>query len=235
MSKKPVRYEYLPWDSSFFGYRIGKIIIDDFKEEFLISAIRRSDADILYIFDSASSENVNDFLISEGAVKYDCRMDYKKLLSSDCEYVTDRDIRFYDGILTTELEYLAYSSGKYSRFRKDEKLRPFFKKLYKRWFLNSLEQEKRLLIAEKDEMIIGFLSFSVKEKTANINLFSVDRKWTGQGTGTRLYKVLEYFLVKSGITEVTVRTQMENTGACRFYEKLGFELTGRQNIYHLWK
>ena len=235
MNKDQIKYQHLPWDSSFFGYCTGRIVIKHFEKDCLTSIITNADAELLYIFDSTSSKEVDDFLVSEGAKKYDCRMEYEKSLSANCNSKVCQDIEFYDGSLTAELEKLAYSSGKHSRFKKDEKLECFFKKLYKRWILNSLEDKNRLLIVRNDDRIIGFLSFSMKEKTANIGLFSINRNDSGKGLGTRLYQALECFLVKSGITKVTVRTQFENTGACRFYEKLGFKLVKRQNIYHLWR
>ena len=234
MSEKQVNYEYLPWDSDFFGYRTGKITINDY-EDSLAAQLEAGNVELLYIFDNTLSEEVDDLLTSKMAVRYDCKMRYEKSLQAGCEYVTDMDIRFYNGKLTTELENLTYSAGKYSRFRKDEKLQIFFKKLYKRWILNSLECENRVLTVWKSEGIIGFISFSINRKTANINLFSVNREYSGKGIGTRLYKFLECFLVKSGVTKTTVSTQMENTRACHFYEKLGFKLAERQNIYHLWR
>lgn len=235
MSKDQMSYEYLSWDSDFFGHRIGRIIIDDFEEDCLDAGIKNADVELLYIFDSTLSEEVDSFLISAGAVKYDCRMEYEKILLADCDIKVDQDIEFYNGSLTDELEKLAYSSGKHSRFKKDKKLRIFFESFYKRWILNSLEDKNRLLVVKKDNRIIGLLSFSIKGETAVISLFSVNRNNSGKGFGTRLYQVLEGFLIKSGISKVTVRTQMENNGACRFYEKLGFKLMEQQNIYHLWR
>ena len=235
MSKDKVRYEYLSWDSDFFGYRTGRIIIDDFDEDCLVAGIKHSDAELLYIFDSTLSEEVDSFLTSEGAVKYDCRMEYEKLLPVNCNAGVGQDIEFYNGGFTEELEKLAYSSGEHSRFKKDKKLRSFYESLYKRWILNSLKDRNRLLVVREADRIIGFLSFSINGKTANISLFSVNRNNLGKGLGTRLYHVLECFLVESGLTKVTVRTQQENSGACRFYKKLGFKLVKRQNIYHLWR
>lgn len=111
----------------------------------------------------------------------------------------------------------------------------FFESLYKRWILNSLEEGGRLLVIRKDNQTIGFLSFSINGEQANISLFSVNRDELDKGFGTRLYHVLESFLVKSGVTELTIGTQQENVRACHFYEKLGFKLLKQQNIYHLWR
>lgn len=235
MSKEQIRYEYLPWDSDFFGYRTGRISIDNFEKDCLAAQIKIADAELLYIFDGTLSKEVDDFLISEGAAKYDCRLEYEKLLPLHCDSPLDRDIEFHNGGLSDELEKLAYSSGKYSRFKKDKKLNPFFEPMYQRWILNSIEEEKRLLIIKRADQTIAFLSFSIKGETANISLFSVNRNYAGKGLGSRLYQFLECFLVESGLTKVTVVTQRKNIGACRFYEKLGFELVERQNIYHLWR
>jgi dTDP-4-amino-4,6-dideoxy-D-galactose acyltransferase len=235
MSKEKIKYEYLPWDSDFFGYQTGKLIIDNFDEYSLNTKIKNADVELLYIFDDTLSEEVDKMLISIAAVKYDCRMKYEKILSNHCDFQNDQNIEFYKGQLTDELENLACSSGKYSRFKKDEKLQPFFETLYKRWILNAVEDKNRLLVIRNADRIIGFLSFSINGKIANISLFSVNRNNTGKGLGTRLYQALECFLVKSGITKVTVCTQQENIEACGFYEKLGFKLVEQQNIYHLWR
>ena len=235
MSKEQIKYEYLAWDSVFFGYQTGKLIIDNFDECSLDAKIKNADVELLYIFDDTLSEEVDKMLISIVAVKYDCRMEYERTLADHCDFSVDQNIEFYNGKLTDELENLAYSSGKYSRFKKDKKLQPFFEALYKRWILSDLEDENRLLVVRNTDQIIGFLSFSINGKTANISLFSVNRNNTGKGLGTKLYQALECFLVKSGVTKVTVCTQQENTGACGFYEKLGFKLVEQQNIYHLWR
>lgn len=235
MSEKQIKYEYLPWDSDFFGYQTGKITINNFVEDCLATQIKNADAKLLYIFDNALSEEVDDFLILEGAAKYDCKVKYVKLLPRDCICPLEQNIEFYNGKLTDELEKLVYSSGKFSRFKKDKKLSGFFKPLYKRWILNSIEKEKSLLVVKEHNQIIGFLSFSISGAKANISLFSVDRDYLGRGFGTRLYRVLECFLVQSKIREIAVETQGENSGACFFYEKLGFELVKKQKIYHLWR
>ncbi len=235
MNKEYIRYEHLPWDSDFFGCQTGEIVINNFKEDYLAAKINSVTDELLYIFDGTLSEEANDFLISVGAIKYDCRMQFEKLLSTNCDGKVDQNIEFYNGKLTNEIENLAYSSGKHSRFNKDKKLQTFFKALYKRWILNSLEDENRLLVVRDSNRIIGFLSFSINGKTANISLFSVNRNNLSKGLGTKLYQVLEYFLVKSGVTKVTVGTQQENIGACRFYEKIGFKLVEQQNIYHIWR
>jgi ribosomal protein S18 acetylase RimI-like enzyme len=62
----------------------------------------------------------------------------------------------------------------------------------------------------------------------------VDPGRQNQGIGKAL--VLESFVISAtnNLKTIEVVTQLENTGACAFYSKSGFEISNVQNIYHFW-
>jgi dTDP-4-amino-4,6-dideoxy-D-galactose acyltransferase len=230
-----VKYEHLSWDSEFLGTSVGKIIINKYKPELLNSLIEKNKDQLIYIFDNTFKPELEEFLQKFEVVNCGCRVEFKKELGEKVITTKYPEVDFYSGPINSELEELAYSCGKYSRFAFDDKLHKFFKPMYKRWIMNSLDGEKCLLIIEKNKKIIAFLSFSLHEKNAKIELFSVNRKNTGEGLGSRLYQTLEKFLTNRGIEKVVVAAQKENDGACRFYKRCGFKLFQEQRIFHLWR
>ena len=229
------KYEHLPWDSKFFDFPVGKIIVNEYNYEILNSHIKKSKDRLLYIFDNTFEPELENSLRGLGAVNYDSRVEFEKELDRKIISTDDPEINFYSGPLNIEIEELAYSCGKYSRFALDKKLHKFFKPLYKRWIMNSLDQKERLLTVERNKKIIALLSFSLHEKTAKIELFSVNRKNTGKGLGSRLFLALEKYLIRGGINRIVVAAQKENDGACRFYEKCGFKRAHVQKVFHLWR
>ena len=230
-----VKYEHLAWDSVFFGIPVGKITVNKYKPELLNSLIEKKKDQLIYIFDNTFKPELEEFLQKFETVNCGCRVEFEKELGEKVITTKDPEVNFYSGSINPELEELAYSCGKYSRFALDNKLCRFFKPMYKRWIKNSLDGEECLLSVEKNKKIIAFLSFSLHEKNAKIELFSVNRKNTGEGIGSRLYQTLEKFLIDRGVDKVVVVAQKENDGACRFYKRCGFKLVQEQRIFHLWR
>ena len=67
-----------------------------------------------------------------------------------------------------------------------------------------------------------------------IGLIAVSPLSQGKGYGQILNDACCNELSQLNIKILEVATQMDNAGACRFYEKCGFSVQSVTNIYHFW-
>lgn len=215
--------QFLEWDSNFFGYKIGKLELNT-NEPTLSEEDGLEDYDLVYIFSQEPIETTAPLL------------DVKLVFSMTTEIVAfPSTVIEYDPLTQsyTELETLAYISGHDSRFLKD----PFFgevafKKLYKRWIDNSInDPETIVLIYFTDDTIEGFVTFTKQyDDKASIGLIAVSPNTQGMGIGKKLLNAVEAYL-GSGI-KLSVSTQETNIRACKFYTSYGFNQTEKHFIYH---
>lgn len=87
----------------------------------------------------------------------------------------------------------------------------------------------KIIIAEIDDVIVGFLSFSTYEGNVFISWLGVKEDIQGKGIGTKLIKYLEDELKKMGIDKIKAETLSEKIEyepyikTRAFYEKMGFQ------------
>jgi dTDP-4-amino-4,6-dideoxy-D-galactose acyltransferase len=133
---------------------------------------------------------------------------------------------------------LAWQSGEYSRFRLDSRFATtVMRDMYTIWLRNSLtgsmaRQVMRWRDAAGQE--VGLLTLGEKNGRADIGLLAVDASMRGQGVGQQLVAAAVAQAAAWGYAELQVVTQWDNTLACRFYEKCGFQLVHEEHIYHCW-
>lgn len=84
--------------------------------------------------------------------------------------------------------------------------------LYKKWI-----SERVLLIAEKDEKIVGFAQFD--PATSSIEAVHVSPRYTYQGIGRELVRKIENVAEEMGIRKITLGSSMN---ADNFYTKCGY-------------
>lgn len=138
----------------------------------------------------------------------------------------------------SELYNLAFESGKYSRFKLDKKFKDEeFKKLYKVWIDNSLENNfaTDVLVYIEKNKLGGFVTYKINDNYATIGLIAVSTDQQGKGIGRKLIQFVETKLIESNILSLRIPTQKENIEACSFYEKLGYKITESTIIKHYWK
>lgn len=98
--------------------------------------------------------------------------------------------------------------------------------------------ELQTIIAEKEERVVGFLTFILKGVSAELRWLAIDKNFQGKSAGTFLMK---YFLnlmeekkikiIEVAVLASTVNFQpFENTR--RFYEKFGFKEIRIDNDYY---
>lgn len=225
----------LQWDSDFFGLQIGRADIFSL-EDALSLAARHVDLmqqfDLLYVFDSH-----NLGFVAKGARL----VDEKILYSKPCEPRKQfPEISFYQASQpSADLYRLALVSGGYSRFKLDERLpKDSYERLYTRWIENACPKEgtnKQILtFLDTNNIAKGMITIDHQGEFGHIGLVAVDTDAQHQGIGGKIMSTLDGYLFEHGIKTLEVPTQKANTDACRWYEKNGFTIQSRTQIYHWW-
>ena len=225
----------LQWDSDFFGLQIGRADILS-TEDALVFAARHEELkqqyDLLYIFDP---NNIG--FTANGAQLVDEKILYSKPCEPRKQY---SDISFFkQATPSDDLYRLALVSGGYSRFRLDERLpQGSYERLYTRWIENACPKEgtnKQILtFLDTNNIAKGMITIDHQGELGHIGLVAVDTDAQHQGIGGKIMSTLDGYLFGLGVKSLEVPTQKANTDACRWYEKNGFTVQSRTQIYHWW-
>lgn len=87
----------------------------------------------------------------------------------------------------------------------------------------------KIIVAEINSQIVGFLTYSTYEGHVYISWLGVDQSLQGNGVGTKLIKTLEKELIDMGIDKLKVETLSDTIDyppyikTRAFYEKQGFK------------
>lgn len=232
-----MKIERLDWDSTFFNYNVGRIIVNENQSinlpEFLLDS---KEYKLVYIFSKLSLHNELFKLVDEKVVLH------KELSSNNCNLPSDfYTISSFDKLIHNqqELEILALESGIYSRFNIDENFKSGeYNKLYLTWIALSIEKKIAfdiIIVTNKDDSIVGFVTLNKKsESLVDIGLVAVLDGFRGKGIAKSL---MNYALKKSfelGYKEIQVVTQINNINAMKLYESVGFKIKEKTFVYHYW-
>ena len=199
----------------FFGYKIGKVIINKEKElEELQKFIKNSEFDMVQVF--------SKFPFQHHAKPIDTKLTFKKRISND--RINNYNIKSYKGEVNEYLISLSQQAGLKSRYNLDNKLNYKFEKMYETWINKSLSRKlaDEVYVHEKQKKIIGMITVFQKGDNAEIGLVAVSKNSIGSGLGTTLLESVERWGYNRNLKFVEVSTQKENTGACNFTKKMVF-------------
>lgn len=231
--------EILEWDSRFFGYRVGRILLDPGEEQILNTLRIRVEEEkikLLYIFVPPSLQGLNEQLVELGGFLVDQKVVYVKATELHTDF-SNTVIEYQGDTVNEQLKELVLSAGTYSRFRLDPNFRnDEYAKLYHEWLLKSINKSIAFttLVALKGTDIIGITTLGGASSHADIGLVAVHDNYKGQGIGYDLMRTADRIAFEKGFKELRVVTQMKNTGACRLYEKCNFHVDAITNVYHYW-
>lgn len=225
----------LDWDSEFFRLNIGRLDLDSIEEfsEIMLKAEKlRQSYDLLYIFTEGTlNQQLSDIKLVDTKTIFT-----KQLVNSPKEILGVS--KYIDSVVSQEFYHLAWVSGKYSRFQLDKRFPDdAYERLYSRWIEQSVvgNMADSVFVHRTNGRIDGMITVGVKGTEASIGLVAVDDAAQGRGIGTMLIRAVEaYLLNETQVTTLKVATQWENKAACRLYEKNGFEVESKTNIYHWW-
>jgi dTDP-4-amino-4,6-dideoxy-D-galactose acyltransferase len=226
----------LNWDSEFFNFNIGKAIINNTEEYSLTYAeFTKSEFDLIYIFCPETIDSQAIEIIKSKKNLHDTKLTFTK--NNLIPYKLNSSINSIN-LLSPKLEMLAIKSGIFSRFKRDHHLNKYFPLLYKTWIRRSINHEIADIVYgyfSESQELQGILTLKKDDNTAKIGLISVSEKSRGLGIGKALVNQAEHWCLKNEITELYVDTQELNKDAGFFYTSIGFNLSNKLHIFHLWK
>src|SRR5215471_2145184 len=156
---------YLPWDSDFFGYRIGRTVAERLTEQELQSVrnwCRDERIDCLYFLADPADEKGLGRLETEGFQLLDERMTLKRSGEP-----SSRELEPSRALVRPDLDSdlaglkeIARRSHRNTRFWKDGHFSPArCEALYERWIENSCAgQAERVLVAEWEGQPAGYIT-----------------------------------------------------------------------------
>lgn len=243
----------LDWDSSFFGYEVGKMNVEkdmdpiQFKKE-------AQNFQLVYVYSPEpihhlpeNSKHVVTHLDWEINLAQNIQiMDYPSLLD-DKENMKDGIFEINKRSLIQpnlseifprlheEVEELAILSGKFSRFNLDTQfINNEFNKLYIQWIRNAVWGEERVLVYRLDFHLRGIITLVSNAKKGRIGLIAVSEGCRGKGIGKQLLQAGIDLSRQNGQEMLQIGTQKINKPATGLYQKMGFQLSGQTEIYHWW-
>ncbi len=141
--------------------------------------------------------------------------------------------------VTPKLTALALQAGHMSRFQTDSNFAPdVYERLYTQWIQNSVQgsMAREVLVYRPDASAeeAGLITLGVKNNRVDIGLLAVDAQVRGQAIGSKLIAASQQRTRAWGYDTLQVVTQLANVGACRFYERCGFQSELVEHVYHVW-
>lgn len=228
---------FLPWDSSFFNLKTGRIDLFDTTSVYrLLGTAFQDGYQLLYLFSDAPLKDVDqDFFTVQDVGG---RVDYllKPTLHGGIPSEHINGIKEYFGSISAEILNLAYLSGSQSRFKVDRQLpQNSFNRLYATWIQQELGNKANHSVYTYcvNNTIVGMLTAKWSSKECTISLLSVHPKYHGQGIACALIYHLFSICHAKHCQIIRVSTQFSNIAACRLYEKCGFNVLTISHVYHL--
>lgn len=232
----------LEWDSSFFGYPIGKIEASSISEKELSGLVKEAkgkNIHLIYLFTNPHDQESIRAAKKADAKLVDQKVTFSKEINGSGSLPeTENHIREFESPVPTEqLIKLAIQSGLYSRYKLDSGFKNNeFEKLYSAWITNSVNKQlaDHNFVYVENSRELGVVTLKLNKTTGQIGLIAVDEHSRGKSIGKKLINAVVNKISEKNIHHLDVATQLNNNDACKFYEKLGFNITRTENIYHIW-
>ncbi len=241
---------HLTWDSNHFGIPVYQAKLPAQGSRGLMECLSQAKslgAKLVYLSLPLHSEAIAPEVLDRfGGQLVDQRVEFKLSLDS---FTRDRLLPFeppeelfgiepYPQTAASEpLLRLGIAAGEHSRFQADPRIpRERFETLYRTWMERSAKHELAdlVLVAQREQNLVGAITVSTKEDAARIGLIAVDRQWRGQGIGRQLMVAAHRWMLERQLSATYVVTQHTNAAACSLYRRMGYEIWQSENIYHFW-
>ncbi len=231
----------LPWDSEFFGHRIGRVfpsVLEAEDIQYLDAWCRQEHVDCVYFLSSSTGGPALWPAQNYGFCLVDLRVtliaDLVKLILPSPQnkaicLATDTDIPDLRSVAThNHVDSRFYADPHFERSKCDE--------LYQVWVEKSVRDPRTKVFTYRPEkQALGYVSSYIDEfGKAFIGLAGIAQECQGQGIGTQLINQCLQGLQSEGCSQVEVVTQGRNTKAIQLYEKCGFRVKSIQTWFHKW-
>ena len=239
-----MKIEYLPWDSSFFNKKVGKLVtnIDRLNPQFMKnieSALVDYEYDLIYFFtkliDIPRIPNLNlDIIYTDTHVRLGRAV--KGIIGKKTYFLIDKKADFIESL--GDLYKISDQVSKYSRFNKDpkiskEKIRIMYKKMVDNC-LNGNYGDGILLELDKNGKVLGILSFSkTSNDTISELLIGVDKDFKGKGIGKKLINSFLNYAKDVDANSISTTVSASNLDSFNFHIKNRYTVKNIYNIYHV--
>jgi RimJ/RimL family protein N-acetyltransferase len=230
--------EFLPWDTAFFGFRVGRISGDRLPERDVgpvMDWVREERIRCLYFL--CTTDHDESVRVAErlGFHLVDVRMDFLRKVPADA--AEDGGVRLCEPGDEAGIIAIAAESYRHTRFYFD----PNFTEerasaLYREWARKSCEGwADAVWVAPARDGVGGFATCHVDTTSrGRIGLVGVRAGLRGAGIGPLVVGAALSFFARRGVGEALVTTQARNLEAQRLYQKCGFRTHKVAYWYHRW-
>ena len=234
-----LHYQILNWDTDFFGFKVCKFSnMENSKDSLIdINCIMRKNKIRLGYYVSNKELHFPKFNIDNFNIKLvDKKTTFIKDIDSTLEFHSM--VSTYENSLpNAKLIDLAIQSGVFSRFNIDDEISDNkFEAMYRIWIENSTKRKiaNEVLVFRQDDDIAGFVTLGEKNDRGDIGIIAVDSQYRGQGIGKILMINAEKWFFNNFYKKMQVVTQGSNLAACKFYDRLGYDVESVVYFYHIW-
>ena len=236
----------LPWDTAFFGFKIGRINprqLEPLTVSSNLAHAQRAGFQCLY-FEAAP----HDATTVELAERYGFHLvDVRVVLEQGLDLQSGRPSRSrvaspsvstgpYRPEDIASLEEIAVEIGHLSRFQFDNNFpADAQRRLYRAWLHKSIADESgALIVAYENGVVAGLITCENTDGLGRIILIGVRSHFRGHGVAEALVQASLDWFRSQGSRRVQVITQVRNVPAQRLYQKMGFLTHSVTLMYHRW-
>lgn len=228
-----------PWDSAFFGLRIGRLTLERPSAGDVERAVAWADREGLHCLYALVDAGHPPSLRALEQARFDL-MDIRLTLDravGDAVPEADVPIDVPAAADVEALKALARVSHPHTRFGRDARFDAGrAAELYAAWIEKAFAEDDAIVLVPRDAgRPGGYLTLhGIGGPEAAIGLIAVAQPNQGRGIGRALLAEGLSRLQGAGAERVTVVTQGANPQAVRFYETYGFRARSCQLWYHKW-
>ncbi len=237
--------EFLPWDSEFFGHRIGRVCGDTMDQGLAQAADRwaiENSIRTLYFLARSDDPATTRTAEKHGYTLADVRMTFERAV----DLAPSRAMSPASGYAIRQacltdvpgLQKIAAAGHVGTRFANDPHFaRERVQAFYSTWI--ALECQGRaqqvLVSASREGEPLGYISCHLGPNgTGEIGLVGVNERYRSNGLGSALVRAALSWFLSQQVRRVTVVTQGNNKPAQRLYQKNGFLTQNVQLWFHKW-
>lgn len=230
----------LPWDSSFFGLRIGRLTRPRLSPHALSEALHwceSHDIDCLYFL--ADSDHQETVQLAEATSFRFVDIRLTLTLSNFPEGPREglgQGVRLFAEPDLDALKAIARESHADSRFYFDGAFpKERCEALFETWIERSCQGwAKAVFVAELNGAVVGYCTCHIEGGIGSIGLIALASRAQGQSLGRNLIAAAISYVRQQGISRLEVVTQGRNVQAQRLYHKSGFVTDSVKLWYHKW-
>jgi dTDP-4-amino-4,6-dideoxy-D-galactose acyltransferase len=230
--------EFLPWDTEFFGFRIGRVktermLVHDLSD--ISDFVTFEKIDCVYFLSDMQCTTTphiaasGEFYVVD--VRVEMELDPNRTKRTKTKKVPIRTATTDDTDALAKIARIAHTD---SRFFHDRNFpRERCADFYETWLRKSIDGwANATLVADHQGVPSGYITCHLDPSNiGRIGLIGVDENARGQGLGGALVESAIDWLTKNGVQKITVVTQGRNAVAQRLYQKAGF-LTANTKVWH---